>query len=437
MRPAIPVLVLVLFGCQPLEEGLEPDDVLLADGGLELWETEQDIDVEPEDEEDPPEGEDGPGPPPTIDRLGSTFTGLDPTPDTCPFVAGAEPQKKAIFTTTPPDADFAIENELIRMLRAAVPGSRVRISVFTFTRTYVANEIIDAYERGVDVRLILDERNQVEAPRGSGRWRLRESVRRMRASLGADRVILCNEDIPPNGGACLGSGINHNKLFLFSELCDGSTHVVAQSSANLTFAQLRNRNNMVVIRNDRALFEAYEGYFDDLGTQRRDLAYYHSEIGDTGAKAYFFPRAGHGPASDTMHLILTRNVDCSRGGQIRVAMAFWTAARSYLVDDLAELADQGCSVRVIVSENASTPALQRHLRRTLGADVILAQHVHHKYILVDAVYGGERRELVWTGSHNYTGPALRRNDETLLKIQDPAVYEAFRESWEALWDELS
>ncbi len=32
---------------------------------------------------------------------------------------------------------------------------------------------------------------------------------------------------------------------------------------------------------------------------------------------------------------------------------------------------------------------------------------------------------MWTGSHNYSGPALTKNDETLLKVDDPAVHDAY------------
>ena len=43
--------------------------------------------------------------------------------------------------------------------------------------------------------------------------------------------------------------------------------------------------------------------------------------------------------------------------------------------------------------------------------------LHSKYLLVEGVYDGKAgRKLVFTGSHNYTYPALRANDETLLKI---------------------
>lgn len=412
------------------EEYVDPTDPWYEDVGAPEPASEEEIDVPPEDEPEPgAEGAPIPEPEPEPEPR---LPALDPTE--CPFTAGSEPQKKAIFTEATGGYDFTIENELVRMIDAAVTGSRVRISVFTFTRTRVADALVAAYLRGVDVRVVVDERNQIEGPRG---WTYREAVRRLRSIMGPDRMILCNEDTPPNGGACLGVSINHNKLFLFSELCDGSTNVVAQSSANLTRNQLQKHNNMVVIRNDAALFNAYEGYFDDLSTQRTNLSYYHAEQGDTRVRAHFFPRSGPFDDSDRIHNVLQRDVDCRGGGEIRVAMAFWTNARGHIVDDLARLARQGCDVRIVVNERSTTAEVQRRIRRAFPRGRrVRGPHVHHKYLLIDAVYNGRRQQVVFTGSHNYTGPAVRRNDETLLQINDAEIYTAFRADWQSIWDEL-
>jgi phosphatidylserine/phosphatidylglycerophosphate/cardiolipin synthase-like enzyme len=94
-------------------------------------------------------------------------------------------------------------------------------------------------------------------------------------------------------------------------------------------------------------------------------------------------------------------------------------------------------VRVVVSRDSSSAALQRHLLDALpDSKVHIVDGVHSKYLLVNADYLGRRQRLVWTGSHNYTGPALRGNDEALLKIDDRAVYDAFRANWQRAWDTL-
>ena len=58
--------------------------------------------------------------------------------------------------------------------------------------------------------------------------------------------------------------------------------------------------------------------------------------------------------------------------------------------------------------------------------------LHSKYFLIDAPYAGSvgHRRLVFTGSHNWTGPALTINDETQLRIEDDVVFAGFLSDWD-------
>ncbi len=45
--------------------------------------------------------------------------------------------------------------------------------------------------------------------------------------------------------------------------------------------------------------------------------------------------------------------------------------------------------------------------------------LHSKYLVFESYYNGAAdQKVVWTGSHNYTRPALRFSDEVLLRITD-------------------
>ena len=353
----------------------------------------------------------------------------------CPIEPGSAPQKQAIFVDQYPDEDLTIEDAMVELIGSAMPGSTIRVAVFTWTRSEISDALVEAYERGVDVRAIADQSNLID---DGGELVPRPAVRVARDGLGADRMILCNEDTAPDGLACIGTGIQHNKLLLFSELCDGSRDVVVQSSANFTNPQLRAHNNSVIIRDDAALFAAYEAYWDDLAAQQTDLDYYRSARGDFGTEVFFFPRSegGADPEAPTDTVAqLFGNIDCAGDGAIRVAMAYWTGPRAYLVDALRAKHDQGCDVRIIVDDEASSQFLQNHLTDTMPASTFLIRPgVHHKYFLADATYLGAPRRIVWTGSHNFTGPALRTNDEALLQIEDEGVFDAFWANWELMWD---
>jgi phosphatidylserine/phosphatidylglycerophosphate/cardiolipin synthase-like enzyme len=369
---------------------------------------------------------------------------LDGVPDGapgCPY-DGSSPQKDVYFTVPQPGGDLTIEDEILRLLAAAVPGSRVRIAMYHVHRLRVADALVAAAGRGVDVALVVDETNQVEDPPGSGQARWNDAVTALRAALGDGKVIVCGgADLPKDGGACMGTTINHNKFILASALCDGSRDVVAQSSANFTVSQLDLHNNLVVIRDDGALFDAYESYWDDLSTDQQNLGYYRERDGDTGTHVHLFPRrpglfsGGIDPGSDPIYTMLDEDVDCAAGTHVRVAEPIWNEGRGYIVDLLRDLDDAGCDVQIVYNSASTRDEVKvKLLEQFPGQELRRGMHNHSKLILIDGRVAGADRQLVLTGSHNLTYGALRTNDETLLRIEDEAVYDQFLADWQAIWD---
>jgi len=328
---------------------------------------------------------------------------------------------EAVFSRRPADnaRDTTIEDRIVALVEAARPGSRIRVALYSFTRNGPADALNRAAARGVDVRVVLD----------GGADGLGSEVSSLRSGLGASHVHLC--DAP--GTSCVGSGIMHHKTFLFSELTDGTTNVVVQASHNLTTTQLRMHNNAVIIRGDAALFAAYERTWDDLWADVENADYYRIDDGDGNTRAYFFPR---GSGGDTAVSVLN-NVTCDATARIRVAMAFFTNARREVAQALATRAREGCDVRVVAGD-ASIPIGSSVRSNLTAGGVELTPYptrsgwgLHSKYMLIDAPYAGSsaHRHLVFTGSHNWTGPALRENDETMLRVEDDAVFASFLADW--------
>ena len=386
--------------------------------------------------DDDGEGEVGPG-----GKADSVDQGPDGGAGVCPYDGNAA-QMEVFFTRPTPGGDLRIEDEVVRLSEAAVPGSRLRVAIYHFKRLRVADAFIAAHRRGVDVRIVVDETNQAEDPPGSGQWRFNDAITLLREELGTHRVVVCGgADVPKDGGACMGDTINHNKFILASELCDGSRDVVAQSSANFTTSQLELHNNLVVIRGDTALHTAYARYWNDLATDVQDLGYYRIADGDTGTRVYLFPRrpgflqGGIDPETDTIHQLLASGADCAAGTRIRFAESIWTPGRIYIVDLLRRLADEGCDVQIVYNNGSTHEEVKAALHdRFPGPELRQGMHIHHKYFLVEGRFEGAHRRLLWTGSHNLTYGALRNNDETLLRIDDAAVYEVFLLDWQFIWD---
>jgi phosphatidylserine/phosphatidylglycerophosphate/cardiolipin synthase-like enzyme len=320
--------------------------------------------------------------------------------------------------------DTSLEAVLKDLLARAVSGSSVRVSLFTFTRSTMANAMVAAQARGVDVRVVLDGHNAAYA-----------AYTTLVNGLGASHVTLCGTAA---NGSCVGTGINHSKYFLFSQLDDGSHDVVVQSSANLSNPMLEEHNNLVVVRNDVPLHAGYLAVWEAQRLQHQNLNFYHVVVGTQPVRTYFFPRQD----ADTVVSVLG-NVVCTGGGKIRVAMAFFTDGRVEVARKLAAKKAEGCDVRVLLRQDSTTPGSSvltalanggvQHWKLTATA---AHATIHSKVLIIDSLYdtgtGPTPRKLVFTGSHNYTGPALTGNDEQLMRIDDATAFAKYAENWNAI-----
>ena len=70
---------------------------------------------------------------------------------------------------------------------------------------------------------------------------------------------------------------------------------------------------------------------------------------------------------------------------------------------------------------ATSPALEQFVRRWAAK----LGRVHDKLILIDAKVDGERKRLVFTGSHNLTASANAINDELFIGLRGASIYNAY------------
>ncbi|WP_236242194.1 phospholipase D-like domain-containing protein [Streptomyces sp. CC228A] len=337
-------------------------------------------------------------------------------------------------TSSDPAQQNAIRNQVRALIAAADTGSTIRMALYHFWDNTIAQDLASAHTaRGVNVRVVLDS-TTLDHP---------SAYNTLKSALGTDTrlgsyVMLCR-----TGTSCLGStgkGINHNKFLLFSSLGGGAARqVVFQTTSNLTPSNYsRFWNSAVSVAGNTELYTAYTSYFGELAQQ--DRANWKYTYANAGAyKVYFFPRAGSTTGTDTVVNALD-NVRCTWSDAngthrtaIRVAMLKIT--RQAVADKLRSLAAAGCTVDIVYSETdtGTWNALHGQPRLTTRC----YQHdddanpatpnriVHSKNMMIDGMYAGARHKLVFTGSHNWSGPALRDNDEAMLRITTPSVYDAF------------
>ncbi|MFI9584089.1 phosphatidylserine/phosphatidylglycerophosphate/cardiolipin synthase family protein [Streptomyces sp. NPDC052236] len=350
----------------------------------------------------------------------------------------------------------AIRDHIRGLIGGAERGSSIAVSMYTFSDATVSRALVAAKQRGVSVRVILDH----STLRTNG-----NEYATLSSGLGTDRAKTSWVYACPDGRGCVGTrtlpgddgAINHNKLFLFSRT-RGADNVVVQTSANMTGYQRTELFNNAVTIADAGLYGIYQAYFADLlkhGTSA-GLSHYYRTPSSGRYQAYFFPRResrgttfNNDAATDTVKLILDKVGCAPRGEATEVRMAASLFYRKEVADKLVSLASAGCSVLLAHDANPGTVDVGPTMGTVVEGIVAgkLTKRVgcwenspsgvkiglHSKYLTVSGTYGGVRgRKLVWTGSHNFSYPALRSNDETLLKIDDPMVFDRFKANHEEL-----
>ncbi|WP_436520405.1 phospholipase D-like domain-containing protein [Actinoplanes sp. HUAS TT8] len=331
---------------------------------------------------------------------------------------------------------YAIRDHIRSLIDGAAVGSEIRISMYNFSEQAVADNLVAAKGRGVNVKVVVDSVSAATAP-----------VASLKTALGTTTTAASYIKICTTGAACIGSQgtpINHNKFFLFSNT-SGSTNVVVQSSANLTTSNATVFwNNAVTLVGNAGLYNAFVKYHKDLTASVKTNDYYNSTLSGN-AKTYFFPRAGTDKTTDTIYNMLNENITCegndtvgtsdSHRTIIRVAM--WTFTRGAIAQQLRALADKKCWIAVVYTDADADvlAALRNHARIELYQTPDTGDFVHSKYMAIEGIYTDIKdSKWVMTGSHNYTNAALRENDETMLRIRSDAIFDQYRANFRVLRD---
>lgn len=170
-----------------------------------------------------------------------------------------------------------------------------------------------------------------------------------------------------------------------------------------------------------------------LARQQRELDYTPAVASAEGVTIWVSPQRSADPRTGGGDPVIAALSDfvAGPGAAIHVAMAFWSDARPAIAHRLVELRRAGAQVRVIVAPDGTGASIFEILAAG-GVEVTRHDGVHSKYMLVHSMPQRRARRLVYAGSHNYTSPALRSNDESLLRLDDDALYEAFLADWQRL-----
>ncbi len=352
----------------------------------------------------------------------------------------AGPTYELQFTVPPLEGgeDLTLENHFIQQMAMTPAGAHVLMAQTVISRMRIAQAIVDAYNRGVDIQIVLHRMSNSEP-----------ATQLIRSSLPAANVTACGETaVPVPLDSCIVSPVGaiygmHNRFWTISEMSDGSKFVSTTSAGQFNNDYVRNHNDLIVVRNDPLLFDAYNKYWADLKAQVRTDNYYRSEP-ITNGRVHFLPRAR---AADDPLAVMLPNLDCNAPGGapdgkglVRFGHNVAAVQRAMVIDKVTEYALSGCTVeysagtwdavvqaRLLAAGVHLIKVSDQHTASGIPVGIIAKAH------WIDATTtSGERIKRAYMGSAELNFLGNYALDDQLLEINDVGLLAGLNAWFETL-----
>lgn len=320
------------------------------------------------------------------------------------------------------DSDVhAVTKSAIKVVDGAPKGATVTAAIFNLTYPDFEDALIRAYERGVNVRVVVNEETK------SQRRRYDALKRQL-----ADRYTGLDFEFEGRGGS-----IRMHSKFVLASTSDGVDDVVWVSSGNMTRASGEDQaNEALVITGDSELYAFLAEQFELIfrGVEYPPTLGRSATTPTATVQAYPIPQGGE--ENDPVSALL-KDITCvvdGRRSTVRLAHLYFTDDRLYIANRLRELKSQGCDVRV--AGHVKQWGKARDLLVEPGSGQVdlyssLGAAIHTKLLVIDGWdAAGKPLKIAMVGSHNLTGRALTKipegaNDEISITVTDPGIVGAY------------
>jgi hypothetical protein len=331
-----------------------------------------------------------------------------------------------------PDRPVGFLRDLLAERVARVPeGGSIDWVGYYFRDRRLAAALVDARERGVDVRVTLD--GYPRTPRAND-----AVIEMLEAGLGSGlRVVRGRLDGTPLGK--IARPRLHEKLYCFSHPAPVAFVGSFNPSGDVPEAEPEvievigdhdRAHNLLVELCDPELVRDLVAHARRLHTARHGCSDRFASSANRclrhgGYSVYFWPRARRHPIMDLL-------LGLERGSRVRIAASHLSGFSS--LNGFCSLAARGVEIEMLTeSTRRRVPlAVEQRLAhagisvRRLGADEWIP--MHNKFALVESA------NLKWTvfGSFNWSEPSYRFNREIGFSTEDPLLFKAFADRWDQL-----
>jgi phosphatidylserine/phosphatidylglycerophosphate/cardiolipin synthase-like enzyme len=300
--------------------------------------------------------------------------------------------------------DGSIEGKLIEFINNAKVS--IHIASFEFDLTPVAEALIAAKKRGVDVKWVTDDKNGLEADAKPGRGQF---------------ALLTKAGIQVQDDAGR-SSLMHNKFWIF----DNQT--VWTGSTNITVSGIFDQNNNVLVIHSSNVAFIYEREFQEMwnkqfGPRAPSTVNTQWAILDGTSLQVLFSAEDHA-ISNLIALV--------NDAKVNIRFLAFSFTDYPLAKAMIDRAAAGVDVKGVYETFGST-ASGSEMKTFWCAKVPVRQDgnpsfLHDKIIIID-------NSIVVTGSLNYSSNADDSNEENVVIVDNPEIAALYLQEFEKLWNQ--
>ena len=296
----------------------------------------------------------------------------------------------------------SIEGRLIEKIDAA--QNSIHIASFEFDLTPVAQALIAARQRGVDVRWVTDDENGMEADGEPGRGQF-AMLRQASIEVRADTR----------------SALMHNKFWIFDR------QIVWTGSTNITENGVFKQDNNTIVIHSPELASIYEGEFAEMWegqfgpTSPSQLPEQRAVVNGTPISVIFTSEDG------ALEQAIIPLVNSAQSSIRFLAFSFTDYP---LANAMITRLRNGVNVAGVY-ERVGSDTEASEFKTLFCAGVPVRKDgnpsfMHNKIIVVDERY-------VVTGSMNYSTSAEEGNDENVIILDNPDIARLYLQDFDRIW----
>jgi phosphatidylserine/phosphatidylglycerophosphate/cardiolipin synthase-like enzyme len=298
----------------------------------------------------------------------------------------------------------SVEEKLIQFINNA--QSSIHIASFEFNLPRVADALIAAKARGVDVRWVTDDENGLDIDADPKRGQF-------------TRLMAAGVEVKDDAGR---SALMHNKFWIFDR------QITWTGSTNITVNGIYKQNNNVIVVHSPDIANIYEREWDELWTAQlgprapSTLNNQWAILDGTPIQVLF--SAEDGALSNLIALV--------NDAQVSIRFLAFSFTDYPLAQAMIARAQAGVDVQGVFETFGSTSP-SSELKTFWCAGLPVRQDgnsgfLHDKIIIVD-------NSIVVTGSLNFSSNADEQNEENVMIVDNPEIAALYLQEYQKNWDQ--